>query len=119
MDELKSVEFEEVPFLSRSVTMGPPRSPKMLLVLKKIGIVKTERGGGIFLTILSIICFALSIIIFAYFVLGITPQIFWYKISNKTQKRTTTTEPPPELIMKLSPELQAKIKALNQKNETR
>ncbi len=110
MEELKEVKFEEVPFLSRSFNIGPPRRPKMLDLVMKTGLVKTEKAGGIFLVFISIFFFLLSFVILLYFVFGITPTKVWLTVSN--QKRARPADPISKILVNVTPEMQAKIDAL-------
>lgn len=63
------LQFEEEGQYRSPVVLGKPEIPKMILWLKKTGIVKDEKRAGNILLIIILICVVVSIIA-PFFILG-------------------------------------------------
>lgn len=111
-----SVEFEEEKdatsggFLSRRI-MGAPTHPKMISLVMKAGITKTDKGAQFFLIGTIIAAFVISIVIFFFFVLGLTPKSLWDHLSGKYPSQVS--KPPPTLLKNLPPDVRSRIDAIN------
>ena len=110
-----SVEFEDQTqdtssFLSRSI-IGTPTRPRMISLVMKTGLVKTDKGGGYFLIGVIFVSIIASFVIFFYFVLGMTPTSFWNTVSGAPVKHSPGTTP--ILLKNVSPDMRSKIDALN------